>query len=143
MEEVMESVGLQRPLPQPTEVTRPFWGAAASRRLIHPRCGECARAFFPPHLACPHCRATSWSWVESAGRGEIYSFSVIHRAPQPGFDPPYVIAVVDLDEGFELMTNIVETAPAGVRIGQRVRVAWREEGDVVLPMFVPDGEVTL
>lgn len=143
MEEMMESVDSQRPLPQSTEVTRPFWEAAARRQLIHPRCNGCERAFFPPHLACPHCRVTSWSWVESAGRGEIYSFSVVHRAPQPGFTPPYVIAVVDLDEGFELMTNIVESASAEVRIGQRVRVAWHEEGDAVLPMFVPDEEVAI
>lgn len=129
-----------RPLPEPTAVTAPFWDAAARGVLIHPRCCECERAFFPPHLACPHCRATSWSWVESAGRGEIYSFSVVHRAPQPGFDPPYVIAVIDLDEGFELMTNIVDTEPTDVRIGQRVRVTWREEGDAVLPMFTRDEE---
>lgn len=124
-------------MPRPTEVTRPFWEAAAKRRLIHPRCEECRAAFFPPHLACPHCRATHWAWAQSSGRGEIYSFSVVHRAPQPGFDPPYVIAVVDLDEGFELMTNIVDTAPADIRIGQRVRVTWHKAGDTVLPVFAP------
>lgn len=129
-----------RPLPNPSPVTEPFWSAAAARRLLHPRCDVCTRAFFPPHLACPHCRATSWSWAQSVGRGEIYSYSVVHRAPQPGFTPPYVIAVVDLDEGFELMTNIVGTDPGAVRIGQRVRVTWHEEGDAVLPMFRPDEE---
>lgn len=127
-----------RPLPAPTEWTAAFWEAAARHQLIHPRCDECARAFFPPHLACPRCRSTAWSWVESAGRGEIYSFSVVHRAPQPGFDPPYVIGVVDLDEGFDLMTNIVQTPPAAVRIGQRVRVSWLEVDDMVLPVFTPD-----
>lgn len=131
---------LDRPLPQPTVMTRPFWDAARQRRLVHPRCVECLRAFFPPHLCCPHCRSTSWDWEESAGRGEIYSFSVVHRAPQPGFDLPYVIAVVDLDEGFELMTNIVQTAPADVRIGQRVQVVWHEVGDTVLAVFAPDEE---
>lgn len=128
----------QRPVPRPNEVTKHFWDAAAERRLVHPRCEECRTAFFPPQLVCPHCRATKWSWVESSGRGEIYSFSVVHRAPQPGFDPPYVIAVVDMDEGFELMTNIVGMVPGDVRIGQRVRVTWHEAGGAVLPMFAPD-----
>lgn len=137
---MVESVETLRPLPQPSEVTAPFWEAATRRQLIHPRCAECGRAFFPPHLACPHCRSMRWSWDESAGRGEIYSFSVVHRAPQPGFDPPYVIAVVDLDEGFELMTNIVQVSPAAVRIGQRVRVSWLEAGDMTLPVFAPDEE---
>ncbi len=130
----------QRPLPQPNEVTKPFWDAVAGRRLIHPRCEECRTAFFPPHLACPHCRATEWVWAESSGRGEVYSFTVVHRAPQPGFDPPYVIAVVDLDEGFEFMTNIVDQAPRDVRIGQRVRVVWQEAGGAVLPVFAPEEE---
>lgn len=140
MVEFMES---KRPLPQPTEMTWPFWEAAARRRLVHPRCDECERAFFPPHLVCPHCWATNWSWQESSGRGEIYSFSVVHRAPQPGFDAPYVIAVVDLDEGFALMTNIVEMAPVDVSVGQRVRVSWREEGDLVLPMFAPEEQMAV
>lgn len=129
-----------RPLPVPSPLTEPFWAAAERRELLHPRCDVCGRAFFPPHLACPHCRAAQWSWVRSAGRGEVYSFSVVHRAPQPGFATPYVIAVVDLDEGFELMTNLVDVEPDRVRIGQRVRVTWHEEQDAVLPMFRPDEE---
>ncbi|GAA1164863.1 OB-fold domain-containing protein [Ornithinimicrobium humiphilum] len=126
-----------RPLPEPTVVTRPFWEAAAQRRLLAPRCRACGRWFFPPHLVCPHCREADWEWAQSSGRGELYSFTVVHRAPQPGFDPPYVLAVVDLEEGFELMTNIVGADPAGLRIGQRVRVTWQEAGDMVLPVFTP------
>lgn len=130
-----------RPLPEPTPITAPFWEAANRRVLVHPLCGACGRAFFPPHLTCPHCREIDWTWAESAGRGQVYSLSVVHRAPQPGFVPPYVIAVVDLDEGFELMTNIVDVEPADVRIGQRVRVTWQQLGEAVLPVFAPDEEV--
>lgn len=132
------SVEQQRPLPEPNVVTRPFWDGAAEKRLLYPRCDECERAFFPPHLVCPHCRSAKWSWSQSVGRGEIYSFSVVHRAPQPGFETPYVIAVVDLDEGFDLMTNIVGVDPGGVAIGQRVQVDWLEVGEMVLPVFTPD-----
>lgn len=131
-----------RPLPQPSVLTQPFWDAAARHELVHPRCDDCGQAFFPPHLVCQKCRSSAWSWVESAGRGTVYSFTIVHRAPQPGFDPPYVLAVVDLDEGLELMTNLVGVDPDEVRIGQRVRVEWHSFGDVTLPMFTPDEEAS-
>ena len=131
-----------RPLPQPSVLTRSFWEAAGRRVLVHPRCAGCGQSFFPPHEVCPRCREASWSWHESAGRGTLYSFSVVHRAPQPGFTTPYVIAVVDLDEGFDLMTNLVGVDPDAISIGQRVRVAWEPVGDVVLPVFEPDPEAT-
>ncbi len=136
----MNTIDVSRPVPQPNEVTRPFWDAAASHRLVHPRCRSCGRTFFPPHLCCPHCRASDWAWEEGAGRGTVHSATVVHRAPQPGFAPPYVIAVVDLDEGHDLMTNVVGVDPHAVRIGQRVRVTWLEVGEHVLPVFEPDEE---
>ena len=129
-----------RPLPQPSELTRPFWDAAAGQRLLHPRCDACGRAFFPPHAVCPGCRAASWSWQESVGLGTVHSSTVVHRAPQEGFSTPYVIAVVDLGEGFELMTNIVGTDALDVTVGQRVRVAWQRVGVTVLPVFETDPE---
>lgn len=136
----MIGAGAIRPLPEPTGLTRPFWDAAATGVVVHPRCDACAQAFFPPHLVCPACRSSRWSWATSAGRGSVYSFTVVHRAPRPGFDPPYVLAVVDLDEGLELMTNLVGVEPDAVSIGQRVRVEWRRFAGVTLPMFTPDEE---
>ena len=140
MEAPLSDVTPMRPLPEPGELTRPFWEGAARGALLHPRCDDCGQAFFPPHVVCQKCRSAGWSWVESAGRGTVYSFTVVHRAPQPGFDPPYVLAVVDLDERLELMTNLVGVSPDDVRIGQRVRVEWRSFGDITLPMFTPDEE---
>ena len=128
---------VRRPLPHPNALTRPFWDASARRELVFPRCGACEGAFFPPQLCCPRCRSRDWDWDVSRGAGTVYSHTVVPRAPQPGFDPPYVLAVVDLDEGFELMTNVVGTAPDDVRIGQRVQVDWLAVDDVVLPVFVP------
>ncbi|GAA1916628.1 Zn-ribbon domain-containing OB-fold protein [Nocardioides hwasunensis] len=129
-----------RPLPQPSELTRPFWDGAVAHRLLHPRCDACGGAFFPPHAVCPACRAAAWSWQESAGRGTVHSSTVVHRAPQEGFATPYVLAVVDLDEGFELMTNVVGAGALDVTTGRRVRVAWQQVGDSVLPVFEADPE---
>lgn len=127
-----------RPLPEPNQITQPFWDACRQERLTYPWCEACSTAFFPPQLCCPGCLSLDWGWRESAGRGSLYSQSIVHRAPQPGFEPPYVIGVVDLDEGFELMTNIVETPRERLRIGMRVRVTWQPAGAFVLPMFVED-----
>jgi uncharacterized protein len=132
---------VERPLPQPTAVTSPFWEAARGHKLVHPWCARCQQAFFPPHLLCPHCRSAGWSWSQSQGRGVVYSFSVVHRAPLPGFEPPYVLAVVDLHEGFELMTNVVGVRPDRVHIGMRVEVTWLEAGDQALPVFRPVDEI--
>lgn len=126
-----------RPLPEPSALSRPFWDASSRRELIYPQCNACSRGFFPPQLCCPRCRSLSWRWQASAGAGTVYSHTVVHRAPQPGFDPPYVLAVVDLDDGFELMTNVVGVDPSSVRIGMRVQVDWLEVADQVLPVFVP------
>lgn len=129
-----------RPLPDATVWSQPFWDAAAEHRLVHPWCSACERAFFPPHMCCPRCRSREWIWRGSAGLGTLYSHTVVHRAPQPGFATPYVIGVVDLDEGFELMTNVVRIDPHAVAIGMRVHVEWLEVGAVALPVFAPHHE---
>jgi uncharacterized OB-fold protein len=127
------------PLPPPTDLTRPYWAACAEGRLIVPRCGECGRCFFRPEFACTHCASQQWSWVESAGKGSLYSFSVVHRAPSTAFPLPYVLAAVDVDEGFTMFSNVVGCDPGGIRIGMRLRVVFRPVRDgIQLPMFQPD-----
>lgn len=122
-----------RPAPEPTEFGRPFWEAARGHRLVRPVCDACGRSFFTPQVACPHCLSEAWSWVDSSGRGVVHSFAVVHRAPVPGFTPPYVIADVELEEGWRILTNVVGGTPV---VGQQVRVTWLEvAGGAVLPVF--------
>ena len=131
---------LNRPLPRPTAFSEEFWRAASEQHLVHPWCERCARAFFPPQYCCPGCLEADWGWRESTGRGELYSWTVVHRAPLPGFEVPYVIGVVDLDEeGFVMMSNVVNVDLDQLRIGLPLRVCWASVGDVQLPMFEPDG----
>ena len=128
-----------RPLPTPSDLTRPFWEAAARRTLVRPLCDACGQSFFSPQIACPSCLSESSTWAESAGSGEIYSFTVCHRPPGPGFEVPYVLALVDLDECWSMLSNIVGCQPAAVRIGARVRSAWLElDEGIVLPVFELD-----
>ncbi len=95
--------------------------------------------FFTPQVACPRCHREDWSYEESAGRGFVSSFTVVHRPPTEGHDPPYVVAVIDLDEDWYMMSNVVGCAPDTVHIGQRVAVTWHVlDSGVVLPVFAPD-----
>ncbi|HSL48523.1 MAG TPA: Zn-ribbon domain-containing OB-fold protein [Candidatus Deferrimicrobiaceae bacterium] len=119
--------------PTPTPETAPFWDAAAKGRLLVKSCVACGRAHHYPRPRCPFCGSDRTEWKDSAGRGTIYSFSVMRRAT-----PPYVIAYVTLDEGPTMMTNLVDCDFDGLRIGQPVRVVWTPtDGGPPVPMFTP------
>lgn len=120
------------------EMTAPFWEASARHELVRPVCGACGRSFFVPQYLCPHCGSEDWGYQPSDGRGVIATYTVVHRAPDPRFETPYVVAVVELaDEGWSLMTNIVGVDGGDVEIGMPVEVSWIEfEGDT-LPAFAP------
>jgi uncharacterized OB-fold protein len=128
----------ERPVPTPDAATAPYWSAAHEQRLVMPRCLDCSRYHFYPRTLCPHCGSTRLEWSACGGRGTVYSYTIVHRAPSPAFaaDVPYVVAVVEIDEGPRLMTNVVGCAPDAVRIGMKVGVAFRQvTDDVTLPVF--------
>lgn len=125
--------------PTPSALTRPFWEAAARGVLVRQRCVACTTSFYTPQICCPRCLSEEWTWAESTGRGTVYSYTVCHRAPEPGFEPPYVLAIVDLDDGWSMLSNIVRCAASAVRLAMRVRVAWeRLDDEIVLPVFEPE-----
>ncbi|MGD9995684.1 MAG: Zn-ribbon domain-containing OB-fold protein [Ilumatobacteraceae bacterium] len=129
---------MTRPLPRPTALSTPFWDACREHRLIVQRCTSCATFVFVPQEFCPSCLGTGLEWVESNGVGTIVTFTVVWRPQTPAFDVPYVVAVVRLDEGYEMMTNIVDVEPDEVAIGAAVTVRFVElPGEVTLPCFAP------
>jgi uncharacterized OB-fold protein len=130
------TIHANRPSPTPTALSAPFWEAAARDTLVRQVCGACGWNFFTPRLACPNCLSEAWSWEESSGQGTIYSFTVCHRQPVPGFTVPYVLAIVELDEGWAMLTNVVECEPADVHIGDPVEATWLSLADGLrLPVF--------
>lgn len=134
---------MKKPTPAPTAETLPFWTAAAEGRLIYQHCPACRQAQFPPRNRCSHCGHTEIAWRESHGIGAIYSFTVSERAPTPAFkeDLPYVIALVDLDEGFRMMVTMRGCEPGNVAIGARIRIAFEPgEGSWPLPVAKLLGE---
>lgn len=138
-----------RPRPDPSPLTEPFWAAARERRLVRPYCPACDQSFFTPQIACPRCLSTEWEYRESDGRGTVYSATVVHRAPYPGFTSPYHVAIVDLDEGWQMLSNVVGVAASSgadevdggvggtpIAIGTRVAVDWLPLDErIVLPVF--------
>lgn len=127
-----------------SEITRPFWEAAARGRLVRPVCDACGMNFFIPQIACTRCHSEAWTYQESSGLGTVSTFTVVHRAPTSDHQPPYVVAVIDLDEGWYMMSNIVGCSHESVRIDQRVAVDFHTRADgVVLPVFRSSEEETL
>ena len=119
------------PAPPVTKETEPFWDAAAAGRLLIKYCLACGQPHHYPRSICPFCGSDRTEWRESAGRGAIYSYSVMRRVPAP-----YAIAYVTLLEGVTLMTNIVDCDLDAIRIGQAVRVVFKPtEGGPPVPMF--------
>lgn len=111
--------------------TAPFWNAAAQGKLLIKRCESCSSHHYYPRAHCPHCGSGETEWVESSGKGSIYTFTVLRLGG--GTVPAYVT----LDEGISIFTNIVDCEPDDLAIGKRVNVVFRDgKDDVTLPMFV-------
>lgn len=132
-----------KPLPTPSQVSQPFWDAAREHRLVYQRCRVCGTRVFYPRDICPgpHCFGVgTLDWVESSGRGWVYSFTVSYQPANPAFadDVPYVLAIIELDEGWRMNSNVINTPPEDVQIGMRVEVVWDDvTPDFTLPKFQP------
>ncbi len=129
-----------KPIPVPSVESRPYWEALAERRLVIPKCDACATCWFPPSLLCPHCGSSTFSWQKSSGRGKVFSFVVFHRVYHPAFtdEVPYVVALVELEEGPRLISNIAGIAPGDVKCEMPVRVSFEQITDTItLPKFEP------
>lgn len=130
------------PIPVPSAETAPFWAAAREEKLVIPRCDKCGGTWFPPSEACPSCGAPHYSWIEASGRGKVFSFVVFHRVYHRAFKGkvPYTVAVIELEEGPRLISNVVGISPDDVRCDMAVRVVFDARGDgVKVPQFTPVG----
>ncbi len=126
------------PLPQVTPTTAPFWDACRQGVLRVQHCNACGHHTFPPDVACNRCLSADLAWVACAGRGRLRSFSVVRRASQPAFQVPYVAAIVEVDEGWSLFTNLVDSDIERLRIGMPVAVKFvRMSEQISLPYFAP------
>jgi uncharacterized OB-fold protein len=129
-----------KPLPQVGPDMVPFFEAARRHELTVQQCAGCKTLRFPARGICSRCLSRESVWVPVSGRGTVFSFAVMHQAVHPGFaaEVPYAVVVVELEEGPRLLSNLVDCALAGVRIGLPVEVVYDDvTPEVTLPKFRP------
>jgi uncharacterized protein len=119
-----------------SQVSIPFWQGCRDGELRYQRCGSCGLSNFPPTEHCRQCLSDELRWTPSEGLGEIYSWTVVRRPVSPEFEPPYAPAIITMDDGYQMLTNIVGVAPEDLAVGLRVRVQFHAVGpDLTLPYF--------
>jgi len=129
-----------RPLPSLEELdTAAFWRATRDGQFRYQQCAGCGTVVWHPRAHCTGCTDGELQWQTAAGEGVVYSFSVVRQSYHPFFrnKVPYVVALVDLDEGPRFLTNLIEADPADVHVGQRVTIAWEEHEQLSIPLVKP------
>jgi uncharacterized OB-fold protein len=129
-----------KPLPVIDADNEEMWASAKRHALALQRCSDCGFVRYPPGPICTECASLEFSWEPIGGGGSVYTWTEINRAPSDAFaaDVPYVYAVVELDEGPMMPTNLVEVGAADVEIGMRVELSYDDVTDeVTLPKFRP------
>lgn len=131
-----------KPIPVPQGESDYYWEKAKAHELWLRHCGDCNQVYFYPRDICPICFSRNTSWIQASGKGTLHTFAIVHRAPTPAFrdDVPFIVAMVDLEEGARLPTNLVEVEPdpKNITIGMAVEVMFEDISDeIALPKFKP------
>lgn len=128
--------------PRPTDVSKPFWDGCRDRQLLMQKCEDCDNLTFYPVYICPVCSSEKLAWTGLSGRGRVHSVTIVHRPATPVFASatPYALALIEVDEGPIMMSNIVGLDALQTKIDDRVGVVFEDIGDVTLPRFRRTGE---
>jgi len=136
-------VELNRPLPTPrTPEAKPYWDGLKEGKLMIPKCDDCGHNFFYPRIACPSCHSRNVGWTQASGKGKLYSFEIAHRALNPAFkvEPPYILAMIELEEGPRMMSNLIniDPDPSVVKCDMPVEIVYEKQNDdVTIALFQP------
>ena len=139
-EEMSDMAEPARARPKPTPETQHFWDGTRANELRLQRCDACANVYFPPRPFCPACASRKVSVFKASGKATLYSYVINHRPAAPGFTPPYAIAVVELQEGPRMMSNIIDCpqTPETLELDMKLEVAFEKLDDTItLPQFRP------
>ena len=133
-----ETGEVTRPAPILTDDNHFFWDAAREGRLVAQRCRGCGRLRHPPRPMCPQCHSLLFDIVDLTGDGVIYSYAILHHPQNPAFEYPVIAALVELEEGVRVLSNLVDVRPGDIAIGMPVAVAFRPtRHDAAVPVFRP------
>ena len=128
------------PMPQPESEF--YWEKCKAHELWLRHCKSCDKAYFYPRDICPHCFSRDTDWIQSSGRGTLHTFSIVHRGPTPAFRDrvPYLAALVEVESGARIPTNLVEVEPdpTAIKVGMALEVVFEDLTDTIsLPKFRP------
>lgn len=129
---------LSKPLPKPTQDTTPFWEGCKNHKLLLQKCKECEDVRFPASIMCPSCGSLDYEWMSASGKGEVWSHVIFHLSYHPAYERlvPYGVAIVELEEGVRMVTNIVGCPPEEIHIGMPVEVFFDDVSEnIALPKF--------
>ena len=130
----------KKPIPGVSADTIQYWEALREHKLMLPKCQDCGKISFPPRTFCPACMSLDTQWTELSGRATVHTFSVVYQNGTPGFaeEVPYVVGYVTLDEGPQMMTNVIDVDPQKVEIGMKVEIVYKDVmSDLTMPYFKP------
>jgi uncharacterized OB-fold protein len=128
------------PAPDDSPLWKPFWTATAEGKLVFLRCSQCGNAFLPARHECPNCLSPDPKWEQACGKARLISWVVYHRSPDVAFNArvPYTVAIVELDEGPRMISNIVDIDdPETLHIEQQLTLCIQQEAGVAVPRFAP------
>ncbi|MEP1522624.1 Zn-ribbon domain-containing OB-fold protein [Ascidiaceihabitans sp.] len=130
----------EKPHPEIYPETQFYWDGAKAGQLLLNHCTSCDQSYFPPRPFCPNCGNRDVTVREASGKGRLYSY-VISHLPAPGYEPPYIVAVVELEEGTRMLTNLLDCPvdPSAIEVDMPVEVTFENRGDVTVPQFRPQG----
>jgi hypothetical protein len=129
---------MTRPLPVTDMETKPYWDYCKQHELRVQKCLKCGKTYSPPGYMCPHCMNIGSEWVKLSGKGKVYSFVIVRRQYHPMLPPPYVVAIIELEEGIRMLSNVVECKPEDVKIDMPVTVVWDDASpEISMPKFKP------
>ena len=132
----------KKPLPTISGESKPYWDACRQGQLVIQKCDSCNEFQFYPRGICANCWSNDIKWHKASGKGTVWSFTVTYQNRTPGFaeDVPYILALVELEEGVRMFTNILECDPKEAKIGMPVEVTFvRANDQITIPYFKPAG----
>lgn len=130
----------KKPLPLPNSDTKEFWDGAKRHELLLQQCSKCSNYRYPPSPICPNCFSMDFKWEKTAGKGEVYTYTIVRVPLSPEWEPyvPYVLATIKLDEGVRMVATVVDCKPEDVKIGMKVRVVFNDATEqFTIPEFKP------
>lgn len=126
------------PLPRPTEVSQRHWDGCKEGELWVQKCADCNSYVFIPQESCTACQSFKLNWVQSSGQGVLYSYTTVFRPQRVEFEVPYVVAIIELEEGWHMLSNLIDCDLDAVKVGMPVEVTFQKmTEEITLPKFKP------